>query len=453
MGSQLKSEVHEYMREHGVKYTEALRAVKAATPPTTSLRGNVGFTGPNAGQLLKKFQREAVTVPDMGVVHGISEMSNVKWKLENIPTYALQPGDVIQFEDDFGVYVGGGDVLSDGKQRKLTDIGTVANTFRAYPMTFADDAEFHRDNGTPPEGVTLRDVLGTDSSVGERWKRNELTEHLFVPMGYHPEDERVFGIDIADSRRGGMGPHGVVQGMTGSGKSAFLRTFITALAYEYSPTKLNIAYGDFISTVTATWVSSLPHTVYTGEWLNRSMEDRRTFFDFLSDEIAARRVMLRQSSVRDGGEYLELRKQDTSLPPMPHLLVVLDEVSEESIGVRDVTRITDMLKDGGDLNVHVLMSGQGFSRPTMIGMTGNFLTYGMSFTVGSESISRFVLGGSPEATKLPIGKGDGIVRYMGRNGEVTLERVRSLRLDTDPASDRCATVDEIVAASTSWKTN
>ena len=92
------------------------------------------------------------------------------------------------------------------------------------------------------ELLALGDVHRFDPD--QAWRQRPARDRLRVPIGIG-DGGAVVHLDIKESAQQGMGPHGLVIGATGSGKSEFLRTLVLGLAMTHSPEQLNMVLVDF----------------------------------------------------------------------------------------------------------------------------------------------------------------------------------------------------------------
>jgi DNA segregation ATPase FtsK/SpoIIIE-like protein len=110
--------------------------------------------------------------------------------------------------------------------------------------------------------VGLFDLLGiADAAAIDRhktWRPRPRGDHLRVPIGVD-DDGRPVTLDLKESAFDGMGPHGLVVGATGSGKSELLRTLVLALATTHSPEALSLVLVDFKGGATFAGMARLPH--------------------------------------------------------------------------------------------------------------------------------------------------------------------------------------------------
>ena len=172
--------------------------------------------------------------------------------------------------------------------------------------------------------------IGDPGSFDTRkgWKRLSPQDRLRVPIGIGENGEPVV-LDIKEAAMGGMGPHGLCIGATGSGKSEVLRTLVLALAVTHSSEGLNFVLSDFKGGATFAGMATMPHTAA----VITNMADDLTMVDRMRDAIVGE-MNRRQELLRDGGnfknihDYEKARAAGAQLTPMPNLLIVLDEFSE-----------------------------------------------------------------------------------------------------------------------------
>lgn len=367
--------------------------------------------------------------------------SHVEWHQESIPVYALQRGDIMRLgeQGEFGVYDGKGGLLINGETHPLGSEGGDTDIFRPYFGTATSPV---RDRANR---LTVLKSLG-DTSILSRWEKNELDNNLFVPLGHVlDEGNRVVGINLAEYSQGGTGPHGVLQGRTGTGKTVFTDNILLALAATNSPSKLNFVYASFYGTHAVNAAKELPHTV----WADEISDDGEGFAKFLNEEMTRREEFLRQHAARDVVEYTELRKADRELPDLPRLLVVVEEPHDYIYTHRKGSahrEIKAVAWKGRSLGIHLLLTAQ-YVDPSLLGEILAHITYAVSLRVHSQAHSRAALG-RPGAETLPTGKGDALLRSNDRYGETHVEPLRGFfPLDHD---ERSKAVADISDAAKKW---
>ncbi len=129
-----------------------------------------------------------------------------------------------------------------------------------------------------------------------------------MPIGQQPSGAPLV-LDLKESASQGMGPHGVMVGATGSGKSEVLRTLVLALAMTHSPEQLNFVLVDFKGGATFAGMAEMPHVsaVITNLGSELALVDR--FQDALQGEVVRRQELLRAAgNFANVGEYEAARR-------------------------------------------------------------------------------------------------------------------------------------------------
>src|SRR5690606_31185050 len=153
-------------------------------------------------------------------------------------------------------------------------------------------------------------------------------ETLRVPIGTTLDGDPVL-LDLKESAAGGVGPHGLLVGATGSGKSELLRTIVTGLAATHSSEQLNLGLVDLKGGATFAGLGRLPHTapVTTTPAEQRRLVQRMA--DALRGELGSRQELLRSAGNHpDRYASARARAAGAPLPAVPALLVVGDEFTE-----------------------------------------------------------------------------------------------------------------------------
>ncbi|MFI0466290.1 type VII secretion protein EccCa [Saccharopolyspora sp. 5N102] len=259
----------------------------------------------------------------------------------------------------------------------------------------------------------LADLLGIgdprDTDPAVTWRTRTTRERLRVPLGLDPDGLPV-ELDIKESAEGGMGPHGLVIGATGSGKSELLRTLVTGLAVTHSSEAVNLALIDFKGGATFAGMSELPHTcaVITNLSDDLALVDRMA--DAINGELVRRQELLRAAgnyaSVRD---YEQARESGADLAPLPALLVIIDEFSELLSSRPEFIDLFVMIgRLGRSLSVHLLLASQRLEEGRLRGLDAH-LSYRIGLRTFSASESRTVLG-VPDAYHLPAVPGSAYLK-------------------------------------------
>jgi S-DNA-T family DNA segregation ATPase FtsK/SpoIIIE len=261
--------------------------------------------------------------------------------------------------------------------------------------------------------ISLATLLGVDDpravDVEAMWRRRAPRNLLRVPIGTDADGNPV-ELDIKESAQGGMGPHGLVVGATGSGKSELLRTLVLGLALTHDPSELNLVLVDFKGGATFLGLDTLPHVsaVITNLADELPLVDRMR--DALHGEIVRRQEMFRSAgnyaSLRD---YSRARAEGADLAPMPTLFVVLDEFSELLAAKPEFIDLFVMIgRVGRSLGVHLLLASQRLEEGRLRGLDTQ-LSYRIGLRTFSAMESRTVLG-VPDAYELPSHPGNGYLK-------------------------------------------
>ncbi|OJF12036.1 type VII secretion protein EccCa [Couchioplanes caeruleus] len=253
----------------------------------------------------------------------------------------------------------------------------------------------------------IRDARGFD--VRALWRpRQTQRARMQVPIGV-TEDGEVIELDLKESAQGGMGPHGLIIGATGSGKSELLRTLVCALAATHSSEILNLVLVDFKGGATFLGMDRLPHTsaVITNLADELPLVDRMQ--DALNGEMNRRQELLRASGYASLFEYEKARLAGAQLVPFPVLLVIVDEFSELLASKAEFMDLfVSIGRLGRSLGVHLLLASQRLDEGRISRVEGH-LSYRIGLRTFSSMESRAVIGvGS--AYELPSEPGNGYLK-------------------------------------------
>ncbi|MGW3540975.1 type VII secretion protein EccCa [Nocardia niigatensis] len=241
------------------------------------------------------------------------------------------------------------------------------------------------------------------------WKPRYGRERLRVPFGIGADGLPVV-LDIKEAAEGGMGPHGLCIGATGSGKSEFLRTLVLSLIATHSPEQLNFVLVDFKGGATFLGLEGVAHVaaIITNLEQEADLVDRMR--DALAGEMNRRQELLRAAgNFANVSEYEKARAAGADLDPMPALFVVLDEFTELLSQHPDFAELFTMIgRLGRSLHVHLLLASQRLEEGRLKGLESH-LSYRIGLKTFSANESRQVLG-VPDAYNLPNNPGGGYLK-------------------------------------------
>ncbi|MFI9589416.1 type VII secretion protein EccCa [Nonomuraea sp. NPDC052265] len=262
--------------------------------------------------------------------------------------------------------------------------------------------------------TTLTELLGvgdpTRLEPSVTWRPRAGRNRLRVPIGLGA-DGRLVELDIKESAQGGMGPHGLVIGATGSGKSELLRTLVLGLAVTHSSEILNFVLVDFKGGATFLGLDGLSHV----SAVITNLEDELPLVDRMHDALHGEMVR-RQELLRAAGNYASLRdyekarEQGAALRPLPTLFVILDEFSELLTAKPEFIDLFVMIgRLGRSLGVHLLLASQRLEEGRLRGLDTH-LSYRIGLRTFSAMESRVVLGVA-DAYELPSAPGNGYLKF------------------------------------------
>lgn len=219
----------------------------------------------------------------------------------------------------------------------------------------------------PPEQVTFLQLFNArrleDIPVEEWWKSKSPYGYLRAPIGRtSPTSDWIFDLNDRD---GAHGPHGLLGGMTGSGKSEALKTIILALAVTHHPYDLNFALVDFKGGAAFNELRKLPHTVGVITDIESNATFAERVIQSLSGEIERRKMILEnaRATFRFGGSHIdEYREKLRTRRPLPRLLVVFDEFAEfKTRNPAESRKLIGIARQGRSLGVHLLLATQNIA--------------------------------------------------------------------------------------------
>lgn len=269
------------------------------------------------------------------------------------------------------------------------------------------------ENGKVPSMVTLFELYGYDNEkvnsgevrkeILQNWtdvEKNDITKNLCVPIGKN--EHGALNLDLYEKADG---PHMLVAGTTGSGKSETIITYLIGLCMKFSPMDLNLMLVDMKGGGFSDRLGGLPHCV--GAVTDTAGENEGTsaaymlkrFLEALNAEIKRRKLLLSSLGVDNVDAYIRalrimkeiksmdgspeniqaaeqlkrklnekqkeaLKKDFSELVPLSHLVLVVDEFTElkrfsaESSDVDFIAEITTIARVGRTLGFHIILVSQ-----------------------------------------------------------------------------------------------
>lgn len=212
-------------------------------------------------------------------------------------------------------------------------------------------------NGEIPNGLDFLEMFEVNSleqlNVLERWKKNRNYENMRVPIG-QKNGGAICYLDVHEKYHG---PHGLVAGTTGSGKSETLQTYILSLAVNFSPDDVAFFIIDFKGGGMANLFSNLPHMA--GQISNLSGNQVRRAMISIKSENQRRQRIFAEHNVNNINLYTRLYKNHEAENPVPHLFIIIDEFAElkreEPEFMKELISVAQV---GRSLGVHLILATQ-----------------------------------------------------------------------------------------------
>lgn len=240
-----------------------------------------------------------------------------------------------------------------------------------------------------PSFITFFDGLRISKvdqiELGEFWSASRPEESMSVPIGVKQGGE-LFYFDIHEKAHG---PHGLIAGGSGSGKSKLVQAWIAAMVMQFSPEDINFILVDFKGESLVTPFKGLPHLA--GFTSNLDPDVRRKFLA-VESEMGRRMALLKENSCDDIIQYRRKRRTSPQMPPMPFLFLVVDEYADFKTQYPEFTAPIDHLYQAGrSLGMMAILMTQNPSGKVTDQMRAN-LGFRWCLRVDQESDSREVLG-------------------------------------------------------------
>lgn len=264
-----------------------------------------------------------------------------------------------------------------------------------------------------PSTSQLAELLPPDPpSIAGRWSASSVCGGLSAVIGQGADGPR--SLDLVSD-----GPHLLVAGTTGSGKSELLRTIVSAISLTHSPDRVNFLFVDFKGGSGLGPLLDLPHCV--GMLTDLSEHELERTLSSLRAEVRMREAILAKAGVPDVPAYLA-KARETGFgaaagrrsPVLPRLVLVIDEfrmlIEEAPDALAELMRIATV---GRSLGIHLIMATQRPQGALSADIRAN-VTTSIALRVQSEMESRDVIN-SPAAAWIPVSRPGRA--YMVRGGE------------------------------------
>ncbi|QKY69802.1 type VII secretion protein EssC [Lentibacillus sp. CBA3610] len=208
-----------------------------------------------------------------------------------------------------------------------------------------------------PESVSFLEMYDVEKveelGIEQRWTLNETYKSMAVPLGLRGKDD-VVQLNLHEKAHG---PHGLVAGTTGSGKSEIIQSYIISLAVNFHPYEVAFLLIDYKGGGMANLFKNLPHLLGTITNLHRAQSLRA--LASIKAELQKRQRLFGEHDVNHINQYQKLYKQGKGSEPMPHLFLISDEFAELKSEQPDfMDELVSTARIGRSLGIHLILATQ-----------------------------------------------------------------------------------------------
>ncbi len=210
--------------------------------------------------------------------------------------------------------------------------------------------------GTLTKNISMFELLNIlavdDIDLKGRWAKSQVFKSMAAPLGVSKTG--VVALDLHDKAHG---PHGLVAGTTGSGKSEILQTYILAMATLFHPYEVGFVIIDFKGGGMVNQFKELPHllgaiTNIDGKEINRSLKS-------IKAELQKRQRLFAEADVNHIDKYIQKYKAGEVSTPLPHLIIIVDEFAELKAEQPEFMKeLISAARIGRSLGVHLILATQ-----------------------------------------------------------------------------------------------
>ena len=292
-----------------------------------------------------------------------SDMNNIPIQCEYFVSYSSSEGSIFQKEmNQDGIQKFVPEFIN--SNNNFHDIIKFSNIIDNIPLKLKST-----DTNSLPTSLGFLEMYGVGNvsqlNSNIKWKEDSIINSLAAPIGVDSHNNLIY-LDLHEKRHG---PHGLIAGMTGSGKSEFIITYILSLAINYNPEEVQFVLidykggglaGAFENRMTGV---KLPHLAGTITNLDKA-EMNRTLVSIQS-ELQRRQKKFNEAKEKlnsgtiDIYKYQKLYREGKLDEPISHLFIICDEFAELKAQQPDfMDQLVSTARIGRSLGVHLILATQ-----------------------------------------------------------------------------------------------
>lgn len=208
-----------------------------------------------------------------------------------------------------------------------------------------------------PENITFFQMYHVERpqqlDILTRWKRGESHKSLAVPLGVRGTEDYLY-LNLHEKAHG---PHGLVAGTTGSGKSEIVQSYILSLAVNFHPYEVGFLLIDYKGGGMASLFKDLPHLL--GIITNLDGSESMRAMASIKSELARRQRIFSENNVNHINSYNKLFKLGEVNEPIPHLFLISDEFAElKKEQPEFMKELVSAARIGRSLGIHLILATQ-----------------------------------------------------------------------------------------------
>ncbi len=207
------------------------------------------------------------------------------------------------------------------------------------------------------KNYTLYEMLGIyvpeDYNLEQAWGQSRIYESMAAPLGINAKNE-IVSLNLHEKAHG---PHGLVAGTTGSGKSEILQSYILSAALKFHPYEIGFVIIDFKGGGMVNQFRDLPHLIgaitnIDGREIDRSLKS-------IKAELVKRQTLFAEADVNHIDKYIKLYKEKKVDVALPHLVIIVDEFAELKAEQPEFMKeLISTARIGRSLGVHLILATQ-----------------------------------------------------------------------------------------------